>query len=212
MNDPILIITALAPGIIGIAVQKLLRGDVTEEPFQKGILKYFLYAASALFLTDMIAAVKGVNGPVGKILSGAQLSYFDFTLPMLSACVIAIIWHVIGSRFAIWAANQINKLAGRNPIFLDQCMLETMLSDNQPHFLEIQFADGRIEKGFVSKAITHEKTIMLEPDPDWTNDTGYERHIIRKMINLEMGIVITEYEYRFKCENADIQINDFKEK
>ena len=138
MNDPILVITGLAPGFIGIAVQKLLRGDVTEEPLQRGILKYFLYAASALLLTDMIAVLRGVAGPVGKILAGTSLSYFDCTLPMLSACIIAIFWHAAGSRIAIWGANKINKLAGRNPIFLDQCMMETMLSDNKPHFLEIQ--------------------------------------------------------------------------
>lgn len=41
-NVSILTIAALAPGFVGIAVTKLLDGDTTAEPLDKGILKYFL--------------------------------------------------------------------------------------------------------------------------------------------------------------------------
>lgn len=195
MDNPVLLITALSPGFVGIAVHKLLKGDVTAEPLQQGVLKYFLYAASSLFLTDGILSAAGQTGTISKILTNQQLSYMDCMVPMICAAVIAVLWSVCGNTLAVRLANGINRRAGHNPVFLDESMLYTMLADNKPHFLEVQFPDGRTERGYITKTITHEKTIMLEPEPDWTKSSGFYRRDVRKMIDLATGVVITEYEY-----------------
>lgn len=73
-------------------------------------------------------------------------------------------------------------------------MLERMMNDGKPHFVEIRLPNGEIQKGYVADVIVHEKTIMLQPEPEWTG--SYKRVDTRKMIDLSSGIVITEYTYK----------------
>lgn len=191
MDNLILIITALAPGFAGIAALKLLNGDATEITIQKSTLKYFLFGGVSLLLAD---ALMGLNGPVSRTLAHQPLHYIDLLLPMILAVILAAFWHTIGETKVIKLANWINHKAGRNNIFLANTMLERMMNDGKPHFVEIRLPDGEIQQGYVADVIVHEKTIMLQPEPEWTH--SYKREDTRKMIDLASGIVITEYTYR----------------
>ena len=191
MNNLILIITALAPGFAGIATLKLLNGDTTEVTIQKNILKYFLFGAISLFTADIFLLW---DGPISRTLEQQPLHYIDFLLPMILAIMMALFWHTVGKKAAIIMANVINHQTGKNNIFLANTMLERMLNDGKAHFVEICFANGEKQNGYVADVIIHEKTIMLHPEPEWTQ--SYKRINTRKMIDLSSGIVIIEYTYK----------------
>lgn len=191
MDNLILIITALAPGFAGIASLKLLNGDTTEITVQQSTLKYFLFGSVSLFFAD---AIMKWNGPISRTLAHQPLYYIDLLLPMILAVILAVFWHAIGEAITIKLANWINQRAGKNTIFLANTMIERMLNDGKPHFVEIQLPNGEIQQGYVADVIVHEKTIMLQPEPEWVG--SYKRVDTKKMIDLTSGIVITEYTYR----------------
>lgn len=191
MENFIITIVSLSPGFIGMAVQKLLNGDTTPGAIQSNVLIYFLYAASSLLCTELLF---WFHGPINKLLMHDPIQLVDILVPMVIAVVIAVLWHIIGVRLAYKFANKINKLAGKNSIIMDSDMLETMLNDNQPHFVTVTFPNGTERSGYVTNVIVSNKEIMLEPNPNWTKD--YTRHTKRECIELSSGIVITEHEYK----------------
>ena len=134
------------------------------------------------------------NGPISRTLAHQPLYYIDLLLPMILAVILAVFWHAIGETLAIKLANWINQRAGKNTVFLANTMLERMMNDGKPHFVEIQLPNGEIQQGYVADVIVHEKTIMLQPEPEWTD--SYKRVDTRKLVDLSSGIVITEYTYR----------------
>lgn len=186
-----IMIISLSPGFIGMAVQKLLNGDTTPGAIQSNIMTYFLYAASSLLCAEI---VHWFHGPISKILMQEPVSLADILIPMGIAVAIAIFWHTIGGRLAYRAANKVNELAEKNSIIMDSDMLETMFNDNQPHFVTVTFPNGTQRSGYVTNVIVSNKEIMLEPNPDWTKD--YTRNTKRECIDLNSGIVVTEYEYK----------------
>ncbi len=189
-ENPILIIAILSPGFIGIATTKLLDGDTTPEPLNQGILKYFLYAAASLIFTDLCTPCKVLH----KLIEGTPpLSYMDYIAPMIMAIVISILWALFIKKLAEHFANEINEMGGRNKIFLDSSMLEAFISDNQPHFLEITFPDGRTINGYIDQTMVHEKSIILKPDTEWSENR--KTYIIRTLVYLDSKIVIKEYDF-----------------
>lgn len=191
MENFIIMIVSLSPGFIGLAVHKLLNGDTTPGAIQSNIMTYFLYAASSLLCAEIMC---WFHGAISKILMHEPVWLADILLPIGIAAAIAIFWHIIGGRLAYKIANQINKVAGKNSIIMDSDMLETMLNDNQPHFVTVTFPNGTERSGYVTNVIVSNKEIMLEPNPDWTKD--YTRNTKRECIDLNSGIVVTEYEYK----------------
>lgn len=191
MENFIITMVSLSPGFIGMAIQKLLNGDTTPGAIQSNIMTYFLYAASSLLCAEIVC---WFHGPINKLLMHEPVLLVDILIPMGIAVVIAVLWHIIGARLAYKIANKINELAGKNSIIMDSDMLETMLNDNQPHFVTVSFPNGTERSGYVTNVIVSNKEIMLEPNPDWTKD--YTRHIKRECIELNSGIVITEHEYK----------------
>lgn len=193
MNDnPILMIAILSPGFIGIATTKLLDGDTTPEPLNQGVLKYFLYAAASLIFTDLCTPHKVLH----KLIDRQPLSYMDYIAPMLTAVVISIIWALFAKKLAVHFANEINEAGGRNKIFLDSSMLETFINDNQSHFLEITFSDGRIIRGYVTKTIMHEKSLLVHPEPNWTQDKQHKEYTVRTLVYLDTNTTIREYAFK----------------
>lgn len=193
-ENPILIIAILSPGFIGIATTKLLDGDTTPEPLNQGVLKYFLYAAASLILTDLWTPCKVLH----KLIEKQPLSYMDYIAPMIMAIVISILWALLVKKLAEHFANEINEAGGRNKIFLDSSMLEAFINDNQEHFIEITFSDGRIIKGYVNKTIMHEKSLLILPEPTWTKDEQYEEYTVRTLVYLETNTTIREYAFKEK--------------
>lgn len=188
-DNPILMIAIFSPGFIGIATTKLLDGDTTPEPLNQGVLKYFLYAATSLIFTDLVTPCKIFH----KLIAKQPLSYMDYITPMLMAIVLSILWISVGKKLAIAFANLINEMWGRNKIFLDSSMLEAFISDNQPHFLEITFPDGRTINGYIDQTMVHEKSIILKPDTEWSENR--KTYIIRTLVYLDSKIVIKEYDF-----------------
>lgn len=191
-NVSILTIAALAPGFVGIAVTKLLDGDTTAEPIDKGILKYFLYASSALILTDLCTYAQ----PLHKLIEGQRLEYIDYLAPILMAAAISIFWAIFGKNLFVGLANEINEAGCRNKIFLDSTMLECLTNDGKGHFLEIKLPNGEVRKGELKKVLVHEQSLLLEPEPAWT--AKYEEYTIKDVVYLNSGVLIREYGYRIK--------------
>ena len=191
-NISILTIAALAPGFVGIAVTKLLDGDTTAEPLDKGILKYFLYSASALILTDLSTLAQ----PIHKVIDGQRLEYIDYWLPILMAATISILWALIGKRFFILLANIINKIGRRNTVFFQGTMLEALTNDNEAHFLEITLPNGEKKRGVLKKVLAHEQAVLLEPDTEWA--AVQEEYTKKDVVYLDSGVAIREYAYKYK--------------
>lgn len=191
-NTFILNIAALAPGFVGIAVTKLLDGDTTAEPLDQGILKYFLYSASALILTDLCTSAK----PLHKVIDRQQLEYIDYWMPILMAAVISIFWAILGKKIFVYLANLINKIGCRNTVFLKTTMLEALTNDCEGHYLEITLPNGEKKSGMLTKVLTHEQSLMLEPKPEWTDK--YEEYTKKEIIYLDSGLSIREYGYKIK--------------
>lgn len=191
-ENPILIIAILSPGFIGIATTKLLDGDTTPEPLNQGILKYFLYAAASLIFTDLCTPCKVLH----KLIEKQPLLYMDYIAPMITAIVLGILWTSVGKNLAEHFANLINEMWGRNKIFLASSMLEAFINDNQGHFIEITFSDGRIIRGYVKKTIMHEKSLLVYPEPSWTKDERYTEYTIRTVVYLDTNTTLREYAFK----------------
>ena len=108
MENFIIMIASLAPGFVGIAVQKLLNGDTTSGAVQGNIMIYFLYAASSLLCAELVF---WFHGPISKLLMNEPIQLVDILVPMGFALIIAVFWHIIGARLAKMFANGINKIA-----------------------------------------------------------------------------------------------------
>lgn len=191
-NVSILTIAALAPGFVGIAVTKLLDGDTTAEPLDKGILKYFLYSASALISTDLFTTAQ----PLHKVIDGQRLEYIDYWVPILMAAVISIFWALCGKKLFVWLANVINKVGCRNTVFLEPTMLEVLTNDNEGHFLEVTLPNGEKKRGVLKKVLAHEQALLLEPDTEWA--AVQEKYTKKDVIYLNSGVAIREYGYKDK--------------
>ncbi len=191
-NTSILTIAALAPGFVGMAVTKLLDGDTTAEPLDKGILKYFLYSASALILTDLCTPAQ----PLHKVIYGQRLEYIDYWVPILMAAVISIFWALYGKNLFVWIANTINKVGCRNTVFLEPTMLEVLTNDNEGHFLEVTLPNGEKKRGVLTKVLVHEQSLLLESDTEWA--VGHEEYTKKDVVYLNSGVAIREYGYKYK--------------
>lgn len=191
MDNPILLITALAPGFIGIAVNKLLQGNSDSEPLDKGVLKYFLYSAATLLLTELTTAK-----PLRKILEKQQLTIEDCLYPLFWAILIAIAWELVIRDYLLKCINFVYRKIGRNEIFLSRSMLEDMVADGKKHFLEVQFADGSVINGLVEKINQQENAIILIPEPDWVDDIDVKRFEVQQFIMFDKNIIVKEYDYK----------------
>lgn len=211
MDNPILLIMALTPGIIGIATSKLLDGDTSPEPIDKGIIKYFLYSASALLITELIgfliefsASLKNPDliiesvHPLQKALTqNNNFTFWDIILPSLLAVIIALSWKLYLKDKIICLANKLLLYFGKNAIALPSYELESLLADGKGHFLEVHFPNGRIVTGMLHEYNIATNTIRLRPLPDWITDNDVARYEKDTIAILDTGIVIKEFDYQY---------------
>lgn len=198
MDNPILLIMALTPGIIGIATSKLLDGDTSPEPIDKGIMKYFLYSASALLLTELIGSVIQPIQPLQKALTQSNnFTIWDIIFPSLLAIIIALSWKLYLKGKIIHLANKLLLHLGKNTIALPSYELESLLADGEGHFLEVHFPDGRIVIGMLHEYNIATNTIRLRPLPDWINDNNIARYEKDTVAILDTGIVVKEFDYQY---------------
>ena len=193
MTDFILLIIVLTPGIIGIAIDKLLNGDTSPEPLNKGIVKYFLYSSAALFATEL----SGWAQPLQKTLTQSNnFTLWDAAAPACAAVIIAVTWKLFFKRAVINASNKMLVFFGYNAITLPNSALENMLLDAKGHFIEIHFPDGRVIVGELVEYESTYKTITLAPLPDWVNDNYIVRYEKNNIVLFETGMVVKEFAYK----------------
>lgn len=195
MTEFILLLIALTPGAVGIALGKLLNGDVAPEPLNSGIIKYFLYSSTALVLTEL----SGWAQPLQKTLAQRNdFTLLDIAVPAGISAIVALAWKLFVKRAVIWAANKILLLFGYNEITMPGSALENLLDDGQGHFIEVHYPDGRVITGETREHGPHYGTITVVDLPEWVNDIELERYEKKTVIMLKTGIVIKEFDYKYK--------------
>lgn len=206
MDNPILFIMALTPGIIGIATSKLLDGDTSPEPIDKGIMKYFLYSASALLLTESIGSVIQPIQPIQPLqkalMKNPAFTIDDFVYPALMAVIVALSWKIFLKKLVIFITNLILSLFRKNMIDLPPSALDKLLADGNGHAVEIYFPDGRIVIGVVSEYYSTPNTITIQKLPSSINLGSIEESEKNILVFLETGVIIKNY--TFPVEKNDL--------
>lgn len=180
----------LAPGFIGVAVGKLMTGDNTKEPLNNGILKYFLYSGSSWCICTLFNLVCTMSDSIFLVMS------------IFVAALLGILWPTLIKGWTITAANFINKLFNKNPIFLNESILEKLTADNEPHFLEVYKGGKVITSGWGSDVMIHENAFIIDRDLEWEEYFKNHEHEERTVIFLDKDTYIKEY--KLKEETTEI--------
>lgn len=193
MNESILLILALAPGVVGIAVSKLFAGDVTPEPLNQGIVKYFIYSTVSILLAECLPFA----APLSQALNNEPLTTLDITMPLLIAFLLAAFWRLFLESLVVWIANKLLSACNKNNVVLRKGVFAS-LEDNQGHIVEIIFPDGRTIKGMTMETDKFNNDMILAELPEWTKDPRYEEYVKQTLILTKDKIIIKEYGYRCK--------------
>lgn len=200
MSESILLVIALTPGIIGIAIGKLLNGDTSAEPLNKGIVKYFLYSSTSMLLAELFT----VAHPLTKALNkSTNFTLLDVEIPTLIAICIAFSWKIFLKKFIIGVINKLLPFCKQNAISLPSSPLENLLLDGKSHFLEIYLADGKKVTGELKEYNYTDNTITLRPLPPWINDSDVARYEKDSVIMLSNGMIIKEFDYQYVSESKN---------
>lgn len=173
----------IAPGFVGIAASKLMSGDTKREELKNGILKYFLYTSAAHLTAYVIVKI--------LLAAGCDISNSSkVNLAIVCAAIIGILWVPLIKRYAVKGANIINMKLGRNPIFLEDTLIEQVCRDNKPHYWAV-FKDGKpMGMGWVEHINTNEKAICLNSVSGYSPESMEEK---RTIVYLDKDIYIKEY-------------------
>lgn len=200
MSESILLVIALTPGIIGIAIGKLLNGDTSAEPLNKGIVKYFLYSSTSMLLAELFTTAHPLTKALNK---STNFTLLDIEIPTLIAICIAFVWKLFLKKFIIWIINKLLPFCKQNAISLPSAPLENLLLDGESHFLEIYLADGKIITGELKEYNYTDNTITLRPLPSWINDSDVARYEKDSVIMLSSGMIIKEFDYQYVSESKN---------
>lgn len=176
-------IAQAAPGFVGVAACKLMNGNAQREKLNNEVLAYFLFAAAAWVLALIFSNI--------GLLLGAHLSE-----PMRIACAIfcagalGTLWPVWLRDKAVMLANIINRHFGKNPIFMEETILEKVGCDNRPHYYEVYKAGNLIASGWGEHFIKNEKSFSLRSVEGYTMEDLQE---FRAIVWRGEDMILKEY-------------------
>lgn len=176
-------IAQIAPGFIGVAVNKLMTGDPRVENFNDNIFKFFLYAGASWLLATISAFA------LGQIQYRVSQTGF-ITISMMSATLLGVLWPTIIRSKALSLANCINLALGQNEVFLDEKIMEHVSHDNKPHYYEVYRNSQMIASGWAEHISNTERAMSLIKVDGFNVDEMKE---IRNIVWQESDMVIKEY-------------------
>lgn len=181
-------IIEISSGFVGAGVYKLFNGDTELQDFNKNLFQYFIFAAAAWILSQLI--IWGLA--FCKVVSNSTV---QTALILLCAAFLGAAWALFLKDAAIKVANIINKVFNKNPIGLNTHMIEKITLDNQPHYFTVHKGGHRIGGGYLTNIITRDNAITLEPEDDAATREIIERdtNIKQSLIYLDKDIYLTEY-------------------
>ena len=181
-------IIEISSGFVGAGVYKLFNGDTELQDFNKNLFQYFIFAAAAWIMAQLIMLVLAFFGKV----PGSTAQTF---IILVCAAFLGAAWALFLKGAAIKIANIFNKLFNKNEIGLNTHMIEKVALDNQPHYFTVHKGGQRIGGGYLTNIITRDNAITLEPEDDAATREIIERdtNIKQSLIYLDKDIYLTEY-------------------
>lgn len=188
MDSSLLIILVIAPGMIGIAVSCLFNGNSKPPGISNSLIEYFLFSVTSWVLAELLFP----GYVMSKVLQGYTLSTLDLLKPMFFAIIIGAMWSLGLKKLILWFVNLINKICGKNIVFLESTMFDKAFGDNKHHFLEVIKDGVPIAKGCLADYQKDENSFSLIDDNKYSGHTACDK---KRVIYINNGLVIREYEY-----------------
>lgn len=181
-------IIEISSGFVGAGVYKLFNGDTELQDFNKNLFQYFIFAAAAWILSQLI--IWGLA--FCKVVPNSTV---QTALILLCAALLGAAWALFLKDAAIKVANIINKVFNKNPIGLNTHMIEKITLDNKPHYFTVIKGGQKISGGYLTNIITRDNAITLEPEDDTAKRKTIEQeiNIKQRLIYLDKDIYLTEY-------------------
>lgn len=176
----------LAPGFIGVALNKLMIGDIKDEQLNTSVLKYFLYMGASWLATQIMAQI-------GALADFTVSEPAMTTMAIITAALLGILWPSYLCRKSVDAANAINTLFGKNKIFLSESVLEKIHADNEAHYYEVYRAGKLVAAGWCEHCDYSERAFSLR------KIEGYEAGDMQEVRNIvwqKEDMILKEYAQR----------------
>ena len=159
----------MAPGFVGIAVNKLFTGKAESERIEKYILRYFLYTIVSWLISNFVCYVFNITNTVTKI-----------ALLTIIAGSLGAMWHLILKELVLALANNINRLCGKNVVFDEKTVFERVFNDGKDHFIVVHKGDKIISFGFLEHLDYRNESFSLIPPMKGEHviNKGFKRSII----------------------------------
>lgn len=172
-----------APGFIGVAACKLMNGNVQKEKLNNEVLGYFLYAGTAWLMATAFSYL-------AQCLGITLNENMRIACAIVCAAMLGVLWPVWISDKAVFVANIINRHFDKNPIFMEETILEKLGCDNKPHYYEAYKGGNLVAAGWGEHFIKNEKSFSL------LHVDGYEKKDLqecRSIIWQDKDMILKEY-------------------
>lgn len=176
-------IAQAAPGFIGVAACKLMNGNPQKEKLNNEVLAYFLFGGTAWLLVASLDNICSLQG-----LSLSESTRIACTI--ICAAFLGILWPVWLRDKAVALANIINCYFGKNPIFIEETILEKLGCDNKPHYYEAYKAGTLVASGWGEHFIRSEKSFSLRQIEGYGKEDLQE---VRYIIWQDKDMILKEY-------------------
>lgn len=176
-------IAQAAPGFIGVAACKLMNGNTQKEKLNNEVLAYFLFGGTAWLLVASLDNICSLQG-----LSLSESTRIACTI--ICAALLGILWPVWLRDKAVALANIINFYFGKNPIFVEETILEKLGCDNKPHYYEAYKAGTLVASGWGEHFIRNEKSFSLRQIEGYDTEDLQE---VRYIIWQDKDMILKEY-------------------
>lgn len=179
-------IAQVAPGFIGVAACKMMNGNVQKEKLNNEVLSYFLFAGAAWLSAASLDSICGLQGFM--LGESARIA-----CAIVCAAALGVLWPVWLRDKAVALVNTINKRFGKNPIFIEETILEKLGCDNKPHYYEVYKAGTLIASGWGEHFIKSEKSFSLRRVEGYSINDLQE---VRSILWQDRDMVFKEYELK----------------
>lgn len=174
----------ISPGIVGIAFSKLFDGDSRDKPVNNTTIKYFLFTVASYICTFITSSI------VEIFFKQLNLTKYNMLMAIVFAFLLGILWPIYLRNIVVSLTNKINKANNKNPIFLEEHLLEKNTRDTKPHYLKVFKEDKVIASGWLTEYQDRENAIRLQQSDEYPESELKE---VCAIVYLDKHTVIKEY-------------------
>lgn len=196
MDKSLITILMLTPGVIGIALAGLLRGNSKPDNLSTNITSYFLYSAISWLIAELI----GPGYVLSAIMQGQNITVMQLFSPIGIVIVITFIWVLWLNKVLVKCINSIYRLINRNEIFMETVLFEKVFNDHEAHFIEVKKDDVIQARGYLEHYQCNEKSFSLKDISDYEH-YEYKEKTVRYLVYPNSNVIIREFEYPELLEN-----------